>query len=256
MNIQPRANRCLIKTDFRYFPSNQSVVVYFRADRFSVMKNFWRNYRDRCVWHHVFTLNHVNFTNLQIFGYQIQLTHFKHLLHAFHRKTKQNMNEWMNETVESDGDTSVSVCALGLVFCVFWSAQLSGFPQETSLCPSAGRELRESRIQRHYGIRPGVHAMVSFPGSLLSLKVCMFITSSVFTIAGGWAFCFRLRWHFRDTLSSSTIALQNDRCINTWQHHILYVTTRHINTIFSLYMWDDLKEQSIYPYQKIIFILN
>lgn len=28
-------------------------------------------------------------------------------------------------------------------------------------------------------------AMVSFPGSLLSLKVCMFITSSVLTIVGG-----------------------------------------------------------------------
>lgn len=197
------------------------------------MKNFWRNYRDRCV----FTLNHVNFTKLQIFGYQIQLTHFKHLLHAFHRKTKQNMNEWTNAW---EGRVRwrhkrfslgrVCLCALGLVFCVFWSAQLSGFPQETSLCPSAGRELRESRIQRHYGIRPGVHAMVSFPGSLLSLKVCMFITSSVFTIAGGWAFCFRLRWHFRDTLSSSTIALQNDRCTPT-HNNIIYCTWPHVTSI-------------------------
>lgn len=54
-------------------------------------------------------------------------------------------------------------------------------------------------------------AMVSFPGSLLSLKVCMFITSSVLTMVGGWGFCLSLRWHFRDTVSSSTMALQNDR---------------------------------------------
>lgn len=73
----------------------------------------------------------------------------------------------------------------------------SRFPQETSWC-------QESPERRH--------AMVSFPGSLLSLKVCMLITSSVLTMAGGWGFCFRRRWHFRDTLSSSTITLQNERC--------------------------------------------
>lgn len=57
-----------------------------------------------------------------------------------------------------------------------------------------------------------VHAMVSFPGSLLSLNVCMLMTSSVLTMTGGWGFCLRRRWHFRDTRSSSIMALQNDRC--------------------------------------------
>lgn len=57
-----------------------------------------------------------------------------------------------------------------------------------------------------------VYAMVSFPGSLLSLNVCMLMTSSVLTITGGWGFCLRRRWHFRDTRSSSIMALQNERC--------------------------------------------
>lgn len=64
-----------------------------------------------------------------------------------------------------------------------WFAHVSGFPQETSLCPLFGRELQESPA----GFRgfKSVQAMVSFPGSLLSLKVCMLITSSVLTMAGG-----------------------------------------------------------------------
>lgn len=55
-----------------------------------------------------------------------------------------------------------------------------------------------------------LHAMVSLPGNLLSLNVCMLITSSVFTMTGACGLCFSRRWHFRDILSSSTIALQKD----------------------------------------------
>lgn len=63
-----------------------------------------------------------------------------------------------------------------------------------------------------FGVWLGAHAMVSFPGSLLSLNVCMLMTSSVLTMTGGWGFCLRRRWHFRETRSSSIMALQNDRC--------------------------------------------
>lgn len=35
------------------------------------------------------------------------------------------------------------------------------------------------------GVKLEVHAMVSFPGSRLSLNVCMLMTSSVLTMAGG-----------------------------------------------------------------------
>lgn len=56
------------------------------------------------------------------------------------------------------------------------------------------------------------YAMVSLPGNRLSLNVCMLMTSSVFTMTGAWGLCLRRRWHFRDTLSSSTMALQKDLC--------------------------------------------
>lgn len=86
------------------------------------------------------------------------------------------------------------------------SAQVSGFPQETSLRTRAGlvpvdpKALEElspgpSSLLPHAfshlserGERQGSddpQAMVSFPGSLLSLKVCRFITSSVLTMVGG-----------------------------------------------------------------------
>lgn len=55
-----------------------------------------------------------------------------------------------------------------------------------------------------------LQAMVSLPGRRRSLKVCMLMTSSVFTRAGGGALCLSRRWHLRDTLSSSTTALQKD----------------------------------------------
>lgn len=55
-----------------------------------------------------------------------------------------------------------------------------------------------------------LYAMVSLPGNLLSLNVCMLMTSSVFTITGACGLCFNRRWHFRDILSSSTMALQKD----------------------------------------------
>lgn len=54
--------------------------------------------------------------------------------------------------------------------------------------------------------------MVSLPGSLRSLKVCMLMTSSVLTMTGGWGLCLRRRWHLRDTRNSSTMALQKDLC--------------------------------------------
>lgn len=57
-----------------------------------------------------------------------------------------------------------------------------------------------------------LQAIVSLPGSLRSLKVCMLMTSSVFTRAGGGALWLSRRWHLRDTLSSSTTALQKDLC--------------------------------------------
>lgn len=57
-----------------------------------------------------------------------------------------------------------------------------------------------------------LQAIVSLPGSLRSLKVCMLMTSSVFTRAGGGGLCLGRRWHLRDTLSSSTTALQKDLC--------------------------------------------
>lgn len=55
--------------------------------------------------------------------------------------------------------------------------------------------------------------MVSLPGSLRSLKVCMLMTSSVLTMTGGWGLCLRRRWHLRDTRNSSTMALQKDLCV-------------------------------------------
>lgn len=55
-------------------------------------------------------------------------------------------------------------------------------------------------------------AIVSLPGSRRSLKVCMLMTSSVFTRAGGGGLCLSRRWHLRETLSSSTTALQKDLC--------------------------------------------
>lgn len=57
-----------------------------------------------------------------------------------------------------------------------------------------------------------LQAIVSLPGSRRSLKVCMLMTSSVFTRAGGGGLCLSRRWHLRETLSSSTTALQKDLC--------------------------------------------
>lgn len=56
------------------------------------------------------------------------------------------------------------------------------------------------------------YAMVSLPGNLRSLKVCMLMTSSVLTMTGGWGLCLSRRWHLRDTRSSSIMALQKDLC--------------------------------------------
>lgn len=170
----------------------------------------------------ILTLNDVNFT----IPADIWVSDPVSTSQTFTLRLSLKNKAMSNEKVQSDRDTSVSfgtVCLCASRTGVLRVLKLSGFPQETSLCPSAGRELQEYRIQRHYGICLGAHAMVSFPGSLLSLKVCMFITSSVFTMAGGWTFCFRLRWHFIDTLSSSTIALQNDRCTSI-HNTIIYCT--------------------------------
>lgn len=57
-----------------------------------------------------------------------------------------------------------------------------------------------------------LYAMVSLPGNLRSLKVCMLMTSSVLTMTGGWGLCLSRRWHLRDTRSSSIMALQKDLC--------------------------------------------
>ncbi len=54
--------------------------------------------------------------------------------------------------------------------------------------------------------------MVSLPGSLRSLKVCILMTSSVLTMTGSCGLCLSRRWHLRETRSSSTMALQKDLC--------------------------------------------
>lgn len=53
--------------------------------------------------------------------------------------------------------------------------------------------------------------MLSLPGSLRSLKVCMLITASVLTIIGGWGLCLRRRWQVREKRISSATVLQKER---------------------------------------------
>ena len=54
--------------------------------------------------------------------------------------------------------------------------------------------------------------MLSFPGSRRSLKVCMLITASAFTMTGGGGLCLTRRWQVRDSRISSATALQKERC--------------------------------------------
>lgn len=79
------------------------------------------------------------------------------------------------------------------------------FPNVSALRLTTRKTVRD-------GLRFPFQAMVSLPGSLRSLKVCMLITSSVFTIMGRWGLCLSRRWHLRETRSSSTMALQKDLC--------------------------------------------
>lgn len=57
--------------------------------------------------------------------------------------------------------------------------------------------------------------MLSLPGSLRSLKVCMLITASVLTIIGGCGLCLRRRWQVREKRISSATVLQKERCGGT-----------------------------------------
>lgn len=56
-----------------------------------------------------------------------------------------------------------------------------------------------------------LQVMLSLPGSRRSLKVCMLITASVFTITGGWGLCLTRRWQVSDSRISSAMALQKER---------------------------------------------
>ena len=62
------------------------------------------------------------------------------------------------------------------------------------------------------GRRLPPQAVVSLPGSLRSWKLCMLSTSSALAGAGAGGLCLSRRRHLRDTLSSSTTALQKDLC--------------------------------------------
>lgn len=102
------------------------------------------------------------------------------------------------------------------------------FPPTVFPCVSAN--LLAARERMITWSRFPFQAMVSFPGSLRSLKVCMLMTSSVFTIAGGWGLCLSLRWHFRDTCSSSTMALQKDRYREAKEKQNLLYKSGHMKT--------------------------
>lgn len=53
--------------------------------------------------------------------------------------------------------------------------------------------------------------MLSLPGSLRSLNVCMLMTASVLTIIGGCGLCLRRRWQVREKRISSATVLQKER---------------------------------------------
>lgn len=85
-------------------------------------------------------------------------------------------------------------------------------PFTPTLFPNASAHLFTAGERMKPWLRFPFQAMVSFPGSLRSFKVCMLMTSSVFIMTGGWGLCLSRRWHLRATLSSSIMALQKDLC--------------------------------------------
>ncbi len=70
------------------------------------------------------------------------------------------------------------------------------------------------------GVIAVLQLKLSFPGRRRSLKECMLITASVFTMAGSWrwSLCFTCLLHVNDSLISSITALQKDLLIEKKRH--------------------------------------